>query len=159
MSRVSVVSLLVRPSPRQAVQGDSTSRPLPEQPGQVVEETSWPSSDWRTVRSCPDPPQREQVVGSVPGSAPLPSQRAQAAAERTLTSLQVPKTASVKSSCTRMARSPPRRERVRGRERVANGSPAPKKASMTSAKLSKLPKPNGSAEAAPPLTAALPPRS
>ena len=124
---VRVESSISSPWPRHSGQGERISWPVPEQTGQVVAVTSWPSSDWRTVRCWPEPLQREQTVGSVPGLAPEPLQREQVAAARTRTSLEVPKTASVNGRRRRMPMVSPRRARERVRERPPpNGSPPPK---------------------------------
>jgi hypothetical protein len=148
MSMVRVESSISSPWPRHAGQGERISWPLPEQTGQVVAVTSWPSSDWRTVRCWPEPLQREQVVGSVPGLAPDPLQREQVVAARTRTSLEVPNTASVNGSRRRMPMVSPRRARERVRERPPNGSPPPKNWPSRSSK--EAPKPENGSPPPPP---------
>ena len=66
------------PPPRQVWHGDEITSPRPSQVGQVVVCIICPRIVCRTCRTCPCPPQVEQRVGEVPGSAPEPLQREQA---------------------------------------------------------------------------------
>ena len=61
-----------RPSPRQVAHGSSTIRPWPRHRRTGVTLTIWPSIVERTWRTSPVPLHCGQVVGVVPGSAPLP---------------------------------------------------------------------------------------
>ena len=86
----------VRPSPLQVWQGVSTILPSPWQRGQAFTLTIWPSIVWRTERTSPRPLQVGQVIGSVPGSAPLPPHVSQAPRTVNSISFSVPLTASSK---------------------------------------------------------------
>ena len=54
-------------------------RPAPPHVGHVAVVTTWPNNDWAERRIWPDPPHPGHVSWVVPGSAPLPEQRSQAA--------------------------------------------------------------------------------
>ena len=74
----------VRPSPWHVSHGVSTILPSPWQRGQALTLTIWPSIVWRTLRTSPRPSHCGQVIGSVPGFAPLPAQVSQRAEDREL---------------------------------------------------------------------------
>ncbi len=69
-----------RPAPRHSVHGVSIRRPEPPQSGQPWVRTNSPKTLRVTCWSRPAPPQVGHVEISVPGSAPLPPQCAQATA-------------------------------------------------------------------------------
>ena len=64
----SVRSLVTRPWPEQALQGSEITWPRPWQVGQVRSTVKKPDCE----RTAPWPPQVEQVLGDVPGLAPVP---------------------------------------------------------------------------------------
>ena len=84
----------MRPSPRHVSHGVSTIRPSPRQRGQALTLTIWPSIVWRTLRTSPRPSHCGHVVGSVPGSAPLPVHVSHRPRPRNSISFSVPRTAS-----------------------------------------------------------------
>ncbi len=84
----------VRPSPWHVSQGVSTILPSPRQRGQALTLTIWPSIVWRTLRTSPRPSHCGQVVGSVPGFAPVPEHVSQRPRTRNSISFSVPLTAS-----------------------------------------------------------------
>ena len=90
----SLRSTVTWPWPRQSLQGVVTMRPVPRQRPQVRATLKKPC--WNVT--CPRPPQEVQVVGVVPGAAPLPWQVAQGSARGIWMCVSVPKTASSKLS-------------------------------------------------------------
>src|SRR5699024_3976867 len=94
MRTVTERSVAVRPCPEQAVQGLSITSPWPSQVGHGAIVTIWPSSDWATRCTWPEPEQAVQRVGLVPGSQQEPEQRSHSTAVRKVTSSSVPKTTS-----------------------------------------------------------------
>ncbi len=127
-----------RPSPRQSAHGFGIISPVPLQREQATLVTTWPSSDWRTRRSSPEPWQSAQVTASVPGAVPCPAQVAQVAGRRTEISLGVPNTASANSMTTRTSASAPG---CGPRRRVPPPAIWPKKASKMSPSPASNPKP------------------
>src|SRR3954447_6960125 len=94
----------VRPEPPQVGQGSSMIWPEPPhcEQGWLIENRPWP---WF---STPRPSQRGQVVGEVPGLAPLPWHVAHRAALGTVTLIWAPLIAWSKLSGTSVSRSRPR---------------------------------------------------
>ena len=86
----------VRPSPWHVSHGVSTILPSPPQRGQALTLTIWPSIVWRIERTSPRPLHCGQVVGSVPGLAPLPPHVSQRWRTVNSISFSVPWTASSK---------------------------------------------------------------
>ena len=66
-----------RPSPRHTSHGSEMIVPSPAQVGHGATETNWPNMLRAARRTSPLPSQVVQVVGLVPGLAPLPSQLSQ----------------------------------------------------------------------------------
>ena len=69
-------------------------RPSPRQRGHADTLTIWPSIVWRTVRTSPRPLHCGQVVGDVPGLAPLPLHVSHVSSTRNSISFSVPVIAS-----------------------------------------------------------------
>jgi hypothetical protein len=88
----SLRSTVTWPSPPQSLQGVATMRPVPWQRPQVRATLKNPC--WNVT--WPRPPQDAQVVGEVPGAAPLPWQVAHGSARGIWMWVSVPKTASSK---------------------------------------------------------------
>ena len=95
---------MVRPEPAHVSHGLSITSPRPPQRGHgwLIEKKPWLSV------SMPRPPQRGQMVGAVPGFAPLPPQVAQVACFGTVTATSAPSMACSKDSRTSVSRSRPR---------------------------------------------------
>ena len=77
-----VRSSVTRPAPLHSAQGVGITSPVPPHSGQPCVRTNWPKTEDETDCSRPAPPQRGQVSGSVPGSAPEPAQAAQGSDDR-----------------------------------------------------------------------------
>ena len=77
ISTVAVFSPRTRPSPRQTSQVSAITTPSPAQVGHGETDTNCPNMLRAARRTSPLPPQVVQVVGLVPGLAPLPLQTVQ----------------------------------------------------------------------------------
>ena len=108
--------LLAPPALAPAVRaGRGDLLPVPPQRGHGVAVTIWPRIDWRTRRTSPAPWQTLQVIGVVPGRAPVPRQVAQVWGRRTVSSRWTPNTASANSRVRAASASSPLRGPLRAR--------------------------------------------
>src|SRR3954449_8154752 len=111
------------PLPSHSVHGVVTRLPEPPHCGHDDVRTNSPKTLRDTCCTRPPPPHVGQVIGDVPGSAPLPLHRSHVTLTWKGMSRVTPVAASASSSSTTAARSAPRARRVRPR---AGPAPPPR---------------------------------